>query len=162
VVSLRPAHRSDRPFLTQMLAVAFDWRGDASPEVLDAIMSRPDIAHYVEGWPRDGEAGVVAVEGDECLGAAWWRYFSHPDPGYGYVNDRTPEVSIGVVARHRRQGIGSLLMTGLIDEAKLRGLPGLSLSVEQGNEAAALYTRTGFATLTRIGNADTMLLELGA
>ncbi len=162
MVTLRPAVRSDRGFLSQMLAVAFDWRGDAPPELLESVMHRPDIAHYVEGWPREGDAGRIAVDGEIAIGAAWWRYFSRGDPGYGYVNDRTPEISIGVAARHRRRGVGVLLLGGLIDEAKERGISGLSLSVEQDNGAAALYSKMGFRAVSRVGNADTMLLELGA
>jgi ribosomal protein S18 acetylase RimI-like enzyme len=160
VASLRLARASDRPFLKQMLAVAFDWRGDAPPEVLETIMNRPDIAHYVAGWPADGEAGVVAEVGDTAVGAAWWRFFTDADPGYGFVDAVTPELSIGVVVTQRRRGVGELLMGGLIDEARQRGLPALSLSVERGNGAVGLYRRLGFETVAQVGNADTMVLLL--
>jgi ribosomal protein S18 acetylase RimI-like enzyme len=161
VVSLRLALASDRPFLKLMLAAAFDWRGDATPELLETITSRPDIAHYIEGWPRQGEVGLVAEDGDEAVGAAWWRFFTDADPGYGYVDERTPELSIGVVPAHRRRGVGTLLLGGLIDEARRRGLPALSLSVESGNGAIGLYRTAGFETVGRVGNADTMVHHLG-
>jgi ribosomal protein S18 acetylase RimI-like enzyme len=160
VVSLRLATAPDRSFLKQMLAVAFDWRGDAPPDLLETIMSRPDIAHYVEGWPREGEAGVVAEAADGAVGAAWWRFFTEADPGYGFVDDATPELSIGVVATQRRRGVGELLLGGLIEEARRRGLRALSLSVERGNGAIGLYQRLGFETVGRVGNADTMALVL--
>jgi ribosomal protein S18 acetylase RimI-like enzyme len=160
VVSLRLADAPDRPFLKQMLAVAFDWRGDAPPEVLETIMGRPDIAHYVEDWPRDREAGLLAEAADTAVGAAWWRFFTEADPGYGFVDEVTPELSIGVTATHRRRGVGELLLGGLIDEARRRELPALSLSVEQGNGAIGLYRWLGFETVGRVGNADTMALVL--
>ncbi|MDF2575580.1 MAG: family N-acetyltransferase, partial [Agromyces sp.] len=47
------------------------------------------------------------------------------------------------------------------DEARRRGLVGISLSVEDGNRARHLYERAGFRVVGRNGNADTMLLELG-
>ena len=59
----------------------------------------PDFAHYVEGWPRDGDVGVVAEdEHGEPVGAAWYRHLSDDDPGYGFIDPSIPEVTIGVVA----------------------------------------------------------------
>ena len=159
MVTLRPALHSDRPFLEQMLEVAFDWRGDAPAQVLSTLMQRPETAHYVEGWPREGDVGFVADDGDP-IGAAWWRYLTHDDPGYGYVDDNTPEISMGVVASHRGQGVGTALLGALCNEARRRDMPALSLSVEDGNRAAALYRRLGFESIGRVGNSDTMVLEL--
>jgi hypothetical protein len=44
--------------------------------------------------------------------------------------------------------------------AAARGLPGISLSVEDGNRARSLYSRLGFQVVGRSGNSDTMLLRL--
>jgi ribosomal protein S18 acetylase RimI-like enzyme len=61
----------------------------------------------------------------------------------------------------RGRGVGSVLLTGLVERATARGMRALSLSVEDGNHAArALYERHGFRVVGRTGGSDTMLLEL--
>lgn len=122
-------------------------------------MRDPALGHYVSGWHSDRDAGFIA-EGKQPLGAAWWKFFTADDPGYGFVSDTTPEVSIGVRAGSRGEGLGTLLLEALIVEARQRGLPALSLSVEPENPAARLYERLGFITVERRGGAVTMVLTL--
>jgi len=45
-------------------------------------------------------------------------------------------------------------------EVAARSIPAISLSVEDGNRARALYERLGFRTVGRNGGSDTLLLEL--
>ena len=49
---------------------------------------------------------------------------------------------------------------GLLAEAAARSIPAISLSVEDGNRARALYERLGFRKIGRNGGSDTLLLEL--
>jgi ribosomal protein S18 acetylase RimI-like enzyme len=164
IITVRPAGPADRPFLEQMLALAFNWRPDRRPESLDALMRRPDVAHYIEGWPRMGDQGCVAEnEAGASVGAAWWRFLPSKDPGYGYVDDRIPEITIGVSPGHRGHGVGRALLHALIEAAHRHGLKGLSLSAEPENMTAhSLYRRVGFEVLGHVENADTMLLGLQA
>jgi GNAT superfamily N-acetyltransferase len=148
---IRPASAEDVPFLQQMLAIAADWRPDAVVRPLGEIMSEPLLAHYIAGWPSEGDVGFVA-EDEGPVGAAWWRLFSPDDPGYGFVDKWTPELSVGVVHTARGRGVGTMLLEALIDEARLRGLRALSLSVEPENPAVALYKRLGFVTVEQIGS----------
>jgi ribosomal protein S18 acetylase RimI-like enzyme len=142
-----------------MLAVAADWRPDAALRPVAEIMRDPALARYVSGWHSDRDAGFIA-EGEQPLGAAWWKFFTADDPGYGFVSDTTPEVSIGVRAGSRGEGLGTLLLEALIVEARQRGLSALSLSVEPDNPAARLYERLGFITVEHHGGAVTMVLTL--
>ncbi len=96
----------------------------------------------------------------EPIGAAWWRWFSAADPGFGFVDEAVPEVSIGVLEDRRGQGIGTLLMQELIAAAGARGLAALSLSVESDNPAARLYRRLGFVAVGRVDASLTMRLDL--
>lgn len=50
--------------------------------------------------------------------------------------------------------------TTLRAEAAARSIPAISLSVEDGNRARALYERLGFRKIGRNGGSDTLLLEL--
>ena len=157
-VSCRPARADDREFLLTMLEAGFDWRGD--PGFDRSLLERPEVAHYLTGWPRDGDFGVVAEWDGVPVGAAWARLFPADDPGYGFVGAAVPEASIAVAAGSRGLGVGGHLLRRLVEEARMRGLREISLSVEDGNAARRLYERAGFAVVGREGNADTMLLEL--
>src|SRR5919199_1190775 len=73
---LRPATPADEPFLTRMLGHAANWREG---------MSNPVKIHYVEGFGRPGDVGVIAEVAGEPAGAAWCRLLTGSDRGYGYV-----------------------------------------------------------------------------
>lgn len=87
--------------------------------------------------------------------APWMRYFTAANPGYGFVDEQTPELSIGVREGFRGQGVGRALMGAAIEAAPDR----LSLSVEDGNRAIHLYESFGFVPVGREGNSTTMLLS---
>ena len=61
---IRPATAEDLPFLEQMLAVAADWFSD-TPRSVSEIISDPAVAHYIAGWQREEDVGVVAAEIEE-------------------------------------------------------------------------------------------------
>lgn len=145
-----------------MLAVAADWHPRKQTRSPEEIMAVPALAHYVNGWPRADDFGLVAHDGALNLGAAWWRYFPPDDPGHGYVGANIPKISVGVLASARGHGLGRSLMAALIAEAQRRSLPGLSLSVELDNYARRLYDSLGFVALTTNGTAVTMLLSINS
>ena len=161
VVTIRPAVADDGEFLQHMLVVAADWRPEATPRPVEKMLRDPALAHYVVGWPQSGDFGVVAEEdGGRRLGAAWCRYFSADDPSYGFVSPDVPEVSIGVLREARGHGVGRGLMEALIEEARVRSISDVSLSVEVDNFARHLYTRLGFTVVDEVGGAATMILAL--
>jgi hypothetical protein len=65
---LRPARATDAPFLSEMLVAAAFWRADGPVGTVQEVMGNPDLAHYVEGWRRPGDLGVVA-EDERPIGA---------------------------------------------------------------------------------------------
>lgn len=154
---IRFAAADDAAFLQQMLALAADWRSEA-PRSVAELMGEPTLAHYIIGWPKAGDLGVIAVD-ERPIGAAWWRFFTADDPGYGFVDTATPEVSVAVISQARRRGVGEGLLQALVAEADRRNLPALSLSVEQDNPATQLYEGIGFRTISRT-SALTMVLRL--
>ncbi len=160
MLRLRTAQRDDIEFLRALLFEAAHWRPNIARPPLEQALADPKLARYVERFGRRGDFGVVADEGAEPLGAAWWRYFEAAAPGYGFVDEATPEVSIAVLQAHRDRGIGTALLEALEREARDRHINRLSLSVERDNPAAALYQRLGFHPLERQGNALTMVIEL--
>ena len=157
-VLLRPAVPADAAFLTEMLVEAAFWRPDGPHGSVDDVLRQPELAHYVAGWPRPTDRGVVAEAGHP-VGAAWLRLFTASHPGYGFVNVATPEVSMGVVREWRGRGIGARLLDALITAAREAELTALSLSVEPDNYARRLYERVGFRQIGQVGGSITMLLR---
>ena len=156
---IRQANAGDVPFLRTMLFEAVHWRAGVPRPAIKETFAHPEVAPYVEGWGRDGDAGVVAMEGGRRVGAAWYRLFSADGPGYGFVDERTPELTVGVVESERGRGVGTALVRALLQQARAAGFEAISLSVEPDNAAVRLYARAGF---TRVGGtgAWTMLAEL--
>lgn len=161
---IRLGEVSDLPLLYLMLYEA----AAANPAIRqldrEAALSLPQVRKYVEGWGRKGDQAVVAAERTgRQLGSAWYRLFTAKDPGYGFVSEDIPEVTIGVVDDARGRGIGSALLERIIEQAGEEGHKSLSLSVVAKNEAVALYERHGFELVGKSKQrptSNTMLLKL--
>lgn len=147
-------------FLRDVLAVAADWRPGSPVRSGDAIARDPELGHYVAGWPRAGDLGVVAEVAGEPVGAAWWRYFDADRPGYGFIAVDIPELTIGVLPGWQGQGVGRRLLTELLQQAQARAIRRISLSVEADNPALALYAELGFVEVFRVDDSPTMVLDL--
>jgi len=157
-VRVRPAGQADDGFLAEML-VAACWRWDGPVGDVQSVLARPELAHYVSGWPRPGDLGVVAEDG-QPVGAAWLRLLPEHDRGYGFVDAETPELSIGVVPTHRGRGIGSLLLKALIVSARAQHHEALSLSVEPDDPVRRLYERCASQVVDTVDGSHTMLFFL--
>jgi ribosomal protein S18 acetylase RimI-like enzyme len=159
----RLSARADPAFLAEMLYEAVNWYDDGAEErpSMDAVLGDPRNARYVEGWGRDGDVAVCALDRrDEPVGAAWYRRFSATEPGYGFVADDVPELAIGVYPEFRGQRVGSLVLGALIARARCDGERALCLSVNPENRAKRLYARHGFEVVADDGDALTMVLTL--
>jgi hypothetical protein len=79
-----------------------------SPPYPRSILEMPAIDRYVRGWgTRQGDDGVIALSDLGPAGAAWLRCFTADAPGYGYVDESTPELTIAVLKPYRNRGIGA-------------------------------------------------------
>jgi GNAT superfamily N-acetyltransferase len=134
---IRKGSAADVPFMRSMLAHAYGWRVNA----LDADIP---LTRYIENWGRAGDLVLIAHETGNRVGAAWLRLFPAVEPGYGFVDEETPELSISVVPSRRRHGVGQELLDALLAKARTAGHAALSLSVEKGSPAVAFYERNGF------------------
>ncbi len=159
-VVIRAAAAGDVAFLEDMLVQAAN-----APDHLDRdraeTLADPAIAHYIAGWPRVTDIGVIAAEEHQRpVGAAWLRFFTDAEPAYGFVRADIPELTIGMVAEWRGRGVGRRLLRALADIARQRDLEHISLSVERANPAAALYRAEGYRVIDSRERSDTMLLDL--
>ena len=146
---LRPVDQQDTRFLRDMVRHAYHWR-----------MGDPDLPvyRYVKSWGRRGDAGLVAFDGPNAYGAAWYRLFPESAPGFGFVDAETPELTIAVVPSHRGHGTGAELLEALLGQAREDGFPRLSLSAEPGQ--TGFYEKHGFRELHRQDGTVTMVVDL--
>ena len=154
MTKIRGSTPDDIPFLQRMLYEAANWR-DRSGARVD--LSDPQLSRYIAEWGRPGDVAVVATDDqDRAVGAAWFRFFTVDDPGYGFIDETTPEITIAVSRDHHGRGIGTALLSTLIEAAMEENIRALSLSVEQDNPAVRLYERHGFRTVRAREGALTM------
>jgi GNAT superfamily N-acetyltransferase len=158
-MKLRPATAADLPFLIEMLLEACNW--DGTPWYDEKKARADDHAwRYLDGWPRESDFGVVAELDGSPAGATWARQLFADRPGYGYVGDDVPELTLGVSPAFRRRGVARAVLTELITQARAASYKRLSLSVDPDNPARALYESLGFRRTGVVGTSDTMVLEL--
>ena len=155
---IRRGGRQDVRFLRDMLHHAYYWR-ERNP----ADGPGP-AARYIKGWGRPGDTVLIAIDDGFPVGAAWYRLFRKEQPGYGFVDEETPELAIAVVPSRRGRGIGDALLEALSERARVDGYSALSLSVERGNAALeTFYGQHGFAVVDEGDeHSVTMRRELSA
>jgi GNAT superfamily N-acetyltransferase len=147
---LRPVDIHDVRFLRDMLRHAYHWRFAEDEE-------RP-VYRYVQNWGRRGDAGIVAMDGPHSYGAAWYRLFTAREPGFGFVDELTPELTLAVVPSRRGKGAGKELLEALLRRARDDGFHAVSLSAAK--EQASYYEKFGFETVSESEHAITMLARL--
>jgi ribosomal-protein-alanine N-acetyltransferase len=155
-VKIRAASAEDLPFLWEMLYEAI-YVPVGEPKPPRAILRRPALLHYLEDFGRPGDVGLVAARRNLPVGAVWCRHFSRSDPGYGFVAEEIPELTLAVTPTCRGRGIGTSLLARLLTHLQRCGEKGASLSVQPANPALRLYQRFGFACVGHVEDAWVMV-----
>jgi ribosomal protein S18 acetylase RimI-like enzyme len=153
---IRRGGRQDVRFLRDMLHHAYYWRERSPGE------GAGPVARYVKGWGRPGDTALIAIEDGFPVGAGWYRLFRRDQPGYGFVDEETPELAVAVVPNRRGRGIGDELLAALFKSARAEGYGALSLSVERANQAlVSYYEAHGFTSVSEDeGDSVTMRRSL--
>jgi ribosomal protein S18 acetylase RimI-like enzyme len=149
---LRPAAAADALFLREMVREADRWRlpVDAPRPPLDVVLADSHVSRYADGWGRPGDGGAIAEVGVTPVGACWLRLFTAEHHGWGFVRPDVPEISLAVAPAWRRRGVGTLLLAAAVEQARKRGCPAVSLSVQPDNPARVLYERIGFRRVATV------------
>lgn len=123
------------------------------------VLEQPEVARYIQNWGNStNDVACVAVSGEgELIGAIWGRTFSKEAPGYGFVDEQTPEIGMAVKKGYRSQGIGTQLIGEITQVYEKMGVQALSLSVHKQNKAKYLYEILGFETVREEG--DTLVMK---
>ena len=154
-VVVRRGGAQDLRFLRDMLHHAYYWKERAPEDT-----GPGPVALYVKAWGRPGDAAMIAIDSGFPVGAAWYRLFTEDEPGYGFVDEETPELSIAVVPSKRARGYGGRMLGALMDRARDDGFARLSLSVEPDNPSIALYEKFGFRKVGERNGTTTMVADL--
>jgi GNAT superfamily N-acetyltransferase len=136
--SLRPETRRDETFLLELYSQTraeevklFGWTEEQTRAFL-RMQFEAQAAHYGRTYP-DADFDLVE-SGGEPIG----RLYVHRGEAVITLID------ISLLARWRGAGIGSTLIGGLLAESDRQQIP-IDLHVANGNPAARLYQRLGFA-----------------
>lgn len=159
--TIRELVPADQAFLWEMLYQSL--HVPPGMEQFDrSILNEPRIANYVRDWGRDSDAGFLAVDQDDRpIGAIWLRMLNGDTKGFGYMDEHTPELGMAVVPEWQTHGIGTRLLSRMIEAAAQRH-ERICLSLSVGNPALRLYQRMGFEGVAESGGSVTMILKLTA
>lgn len=156
-IILRDYLNSDLPFLSEMLYEAVYWRRGANTPSFQDALSDPELRKDIDQMGgRNGDIALLACVDDVPAGAVWLRYWKAEDGIRGYISDDIPILAIAVKEPFRHQGIGSVLMDGMIRSARDRGMDRISLCVSKDNAAQNLYRTKGFREHTDLGHSFVM------
>ncbi|HYQ44585.1 MAG TPA: GNAT family N-acetyltransferase [Polyangiaceae bacterium] len=158
---IRRTRPEDAEFLREMLYEGIYWRAGTPRPTVDDALADPALAKVLDGWGRFGDLAMVATDGQgERIGASWMRLWTRENHLAGFVDERTPELAIGVRKEFRRHGVGTALLLALLGRAREDGVPSVSLSVEIENVARLLYERFGFQLHSVARGVATLVVHL--
>jgi len=164
-VGVRDAAAEDAEFLLDMLMAEVNW-GAEDPLSRRQLLRDKVLSHYVAGWGRSSDIGLVAVDtgGPNGLqipvGAAWLRYFAEKNPGLAFIDERTPELMVGVTPPHRDRGIELALIRALVAKAREVGIGRIAVAVADGHPIREIYDAAGFVFARRSDYGETLVLAV--
>jgi GNAT superfamily N-acetyltransferase len=142
-VVTRDLGANDWPLLARATLGNLNWSEERFTE--RDLDSRSEFRRYTQLVPERADFGFVAERAEDVVGVVWALLLPAEDPGYGFLDESTPEVCLWVRKDSRGNGVGR---RQLQREAVARRIGRLSLSVEADNPAKRLYASEGF---TQVG-----------
>lgn len=101
------------------------------------------LEKMVQRSEKDTDRSYVAFDDDRIVAYFFLWWFDTPFPSLG----------IGIAEDHQGQGLGKLLMSILLNDAKTAGCDGVELTTVLDNaRAKALYEKVGFKCLGIVDN----------
>ena len=140
---IRKLRENEKELLRDFLYEAIFIPEEVTPPPRE-IIEQPELRIYYENFGT-GKADhcLVAEDDGRVVGAVWTRIMDD----YGHVDDETPSFAISLYKEYRGQGIGTKLMTGMLEELKRNGYTRASLAVQKANYAVKMYEKAGFKTV---------------
>lgn len=159
-IAIREIKQSELGILEDMLYEAI-YQLDRKNLMPRSVLNVPEVNAYIRDFGKEkADYCLVADFERTIIGAVWIRIISGDIKGYGYVDDHTPEFAISLLEEYRNQGIGSRLMTAMIDHLLKSGYNQASLNVKKENYAVKLYRKMGFEIVKEEDEDYLMVMKL--
>lgn len=153
---IREIKKEEIPLLTDFIYEAIFQR-DTEHLVPRTIIQDPSIFIYIDQFgTRKDDHCLVAVEDGLIVGAVWVRCIK----AFGCVDADTPEFAISLYPQYRGQGIGTQLMSEMLQLLKEKGYKKTSLAVQKDNYAYKMYQKVGFQILEELEEEYLMICHL--
>lgn len=123
-----------------------------------SIIEKPELQVYVKdfGKQKDDYCYCAEVNG-KIVGAVWVRNIN----GYGNVDNDTVEFAISVFDEYQKMGIGTALMTKMLEHLEKLNYAKASLAVQKENYAVRMYQKVGFEIVDENNQEYIMIHKLG-
>lgn len=138
--TIREIDSCELPILKEFLynAIFIPEGADLPPK---SILEKDDLRVYIEKFGSlPDDKCYVAVIGSKIIGAVWVRIMED----YGHIDNETPSFAISVIKDYRKRGIGTELMTTMLQYLKINNYKKASLAVQKANYAVKMYRKIGF------------------
>lgn len=153
---IRGLQKGEADLLKDFLYEAIFIPKGAEPPARD-IIEKPELRVYTDDFgTRRGDNCLVADFQGQVAGAVWTRIMND----YGHVDDQTPSFAISLYKEYRGYGIGTLLMTKMLELLKQQGYKRASLAVQKANYAVKMYQDVGFKIVDENAEEYIMVCEL--
>lgn len=139
---IRPLRVDEQDLLVRATLGNMNWIGERF--TWNDVVVRPEFSHYTRLVSNRGDYGFVAERNQISIGVVWLLFLPSTQPGYGFIDESTPELGIWVDESERGRGIGRELLQSALQATTERDITRVSLSVEVGNRARQLYASESF------------------
>lgn len=124
-----------------------------------SIIEQPDLQVYIKDFGTGKYDICFVAEADgKIAGAVWVRDMND----YGHIADGVPSFAISLYKEYRNFGIGTKLMTTMLDELRRIGCTRTSLAVQKENYAVKMYKKVGFEIIDETDEEYIMVCNLQA
>lgn len=121
-----------------------------------SIIQQPELQVYVEDFGKKDDYCLVAETNNKIIGAVWVRIMDD----YGHIDNSTPSLAISLYKEFRGQGIGTVLLDGMLSLLKSENYEKVSLSVQKENYAYRMYLKAGFEVMNENNEEYIMVCDL--
>lgn len=121
-----------------------------------SIIQQPELQVYVEDFGKKDDYCLVAEADNKIIGAVWVRVMDD----YGHIDNSTPSLAISLYKEFRGQGIGTVLLDGMLSLLKSENYEKVSLSVQKENYAYIMYLKAGFEVVDKNKEEYIMVCDL--
>lgn len=136
---IRQMYPNEYPHLKEFLYEAI-FQKDTENLLPKEIINEPNLKIYIENFGQKHDHCLCAEANGSIIGAVWTRII----PGYGNIDEKTPEFAISLYKEYRGKGIGTKMMQQMLSLLKSKGYKRTSLSVQKENYAFRMYKNLGF------------------